>query len=83
MDLPDHLTQQLREESWKGLIAVEMSVSEHDLSSLEIPDPCYLLINRMAYLPVVCDDIVSHFRSYVVNIANEVWFEFKGRPLKW
>jgi autophagy-related protein 5 len=47
------------------------------------PPPFYCLLPRCSYLPLVSEDIRSHFLSYTGTDGKEMWFDSGGEPLKW
>lgn len=68
---------------WDGCITLEVSVAESDLTSNEIPDNVFLLVNRFSFLPVALFDALEHFRQYTVEFSSDSWFECGGNPLPW
>lgn len=72
---------------WDGKIPIcfipdptEIEVSQH-------PEPMFLMVSRLTYLPLVTEKVTKHFSRHVNNEHHdEVWFECNGqtrRPLKW
>ena len=51
------------------------------------PEPLYLLISRVSYLPLVTEKVKKHFSKSISNEnqtqGGEMWFGFNGTPLKW
>jgi hypothetical protein len=66
---------------WKGSITLEVEIAECDLSSSEIPDPIFVLVNRFSYLPVALHDIVEYFRQHTIEFASDSWFECNSHAL--
>ena len=71
-------------EIWEGRLPVCFSLSPDDVTTVEPPEPCYLLVPRMTYFPLVTDKVFRHFQkaSNQDNI-DDMWLEFDGQPLKW
>jgi autophagy-related protein 5 len=47
-------------------------------------DACYLLVPRCSYLPLCTEKLRKHFNAPLVQAKeNELWFDYKGVPLKW
>ena len=67
-------------ELWNGLIPIEFSLATTDISATIPPDPYYCVASRYTYLPAVSEDIISYFRTYAVDIASMVWFEYQNVP---
>lgn len=69
---------------WDGKIPIcfipdptEIEVSQH-------PEPMFLMVSRLTYLPLVTEKVTKHFCRHVNNEhQDEVWFECNGRALKW
>lgn len=69
---------------WDGKIPIcfipdptEIEVSQH-------PEPMFLMVSRLTYLPLVTEKVTKHFGRHVNNEhQDEVWFECNGRALKW
>eukprot|EP00118_Oscarella_pearsei_P026002 m.309200 g.309200 ORF g.309200 m.309200 type:complete len:270 (+) comp45777_c0_seq1:36-845(+) len=76
-------TEVLRE-VWNGRIPVCFRLDSHELSSIEEPEPYFLLLPRMSYLPLVTDKVKLHFQKTVSQEeGDEMWFEYDDQPLKW
>ncbi|XP_065830208.1 autophagy protein 5-like [Oscarella lobularis] len=76
-------TEVLRE-VWNGRVPVCFRLDPHELSTIEEPEPYFLLLPRMSYLPLVTDKVKMHFKNAVrFDDGDEMWFEFDDQPLKW
>jgi len=75
--------EEIRREVWKGLIPVVFTLTSNEITTLEPPEPYYILAPRMSYLPSVTSSVQNHFLLASPPIKNEIWFEYKGKPLKW
>jgi hypothetical protein len=40
------------------------------------------MLSRNAYLPVIAEEVIESFKSYIPDFNAEIWFEFMGIPLK-
>ena len=71
-------------EVWEGRLPVCFNLSPDDVTTVEQPEPCYLLVPRMTYFPLVTDKVFRHFQkaSNQDNI-DDMWIAFDGQPLKW
>ena len=69
-------------EVWKGHVALEIGISEKDLSSTVLPGSCFIFASRMSYLAVIAADVIDHLRSFAIELVPDVWFEYNGIPLK-
>lgn len=67
---------------WNGSIPAQFSLSSYDITTLNPPDPVYVLLSRMSYLPVTVADVVEYFKATVADFQSDIWFEFNGKPLK-
>eukprot|EP01118_Nematostelium_gracile_P016337 TRINITY_DN673_c0_g1_i1.p1 TRINITY_DN673_c0_g1~~TRINITY_DN673_c0_g1_i1.p1 ORF type:complete len:268 (-),score=50.20 TRINITY_DN673_c0_g1_i1:153-956(-) len=67
----------------RGLIPVRFHLIANEVTSLQPPNPCYLLVPRNSYLPLVIGSIRKYFLEAAPPIIDEMWFDFKGKPLKW
>ncbi|XP_072036176.1 autophagy protein 5-like [Amphiura filiformis] len=70
-------------EVWEGRIPVAFHLAEDEVAS-EQPEPFYLLVSRQTYITLVADKVQKHFKKFTATDEDdEVWFEYKGIPLKW
>jgi len=69
-------------EVWSGRIPTVFSLSFDEYDSEESPDPCYIMLPRMSYLPLATDKVKKHFSGYNCE-EGHMWFSFNGSPLKW
>jgi len=71
-------------EVWEGRIPAIFSLAEEDANEDENVEPCYLMLPRMSYLPLVTEKLVKHFHSSTSDrSSSNLWIDFKGAPLKW
>lgn len=72
-------------EVWEGRIPTVFTLAEEDVTEESSPDPFYLLLPRMSYLPLTSDKIYKHFckEKPTENQQDLLWFQYKGTPLKW
>ncbi|XP_028394715.1 autophagy protein 5-like [Dendronephthya gigantea] len=70
---------------WDGRIPVCFTLNADEVFTLEQPEPFYLLLPRVSYLPVVTDKVTKHFQHSIKPDMNttSIWFDFNGQPLKW
>ncbi|XP_046845360.1 autophagy protein 5-like isoform X1 [Xenia sp. Carnegie-2017] len=70
---------------WDGRIPVCFSLNSDEVFTLEQPEPFYLLLPRVSYLPVVTDKVTKHFQSAIKpdKDTSSIWFDFNGQSLKW
>lgn len=71
-------------EIWEGRLPVCFNLSPDEVTTIEQPEPCYLLVPRMSYFPLVTDKVFRHFQkaSNQDNI-DDMWLAYNGQPLKW
>ena len=68
---------------WAGRIRIEFSLAATDLACSQTPRNYLVLAPRLSYLPVIGAPAVVYFRSYVVEMTKEIWFEGPtGVPLR-
>jgi len=72
-------------EVWEGRIPAVFRLAEEECVEMEQPDPCYLMLPRLSYLPITTDKVRKHFVKYVSSdlTDTQIWFESRGSPLKW
>jgi len=72
-------------EVWDGKIPTAFSLAEDEILQDEAPEPCYLFLPRMSYLPLATDKVKKYFSKFIEATDNSpnIWFEYKGIPLKW
>jgi len=71
-------------ETWEGRIPVCFTLSQDEITTVEQPEPYYILVPRLSYFPLVVDKMCRHYQIAAgQNDADEMWLEFQGQPLKW
>jgi len=70
-------------EVWKCCIPVQINLAMEELTESEPPRPYFLHIPRNTYFTLVTRSVGDHFKSYVISLVDEMWFESDGIPLKW
>jgi len=76
--------KEILREVWEGRLPVCFNLSSDEITTVEQPEPCYLLIPRMSYFPLVTDKVFRHFqKASNQDDINEMWLESNGQPLKW
>jgi len=74
--------REVLQEVWAGRVPTMFSLAEDDCKDT-IPDPCYLMLPRMSYLPLATEKVRKHFSSCLSGDAGEMWFSYHGSPLRW
>jgi len=74
--------REVLQEVWSGRIPAMFTLSEEDCRDTT-PDPCYLMLPRMSYLPLATEKVRKHFSSFLDGDAGEMWFSYNGLPLRW
>lgn len=77
---------------WKGKIPVCFSLAE-DSSGMggvgmdrAAPEPCYMLVSRVSYFPLVYDKLerlYARAADYQPGTQDEIWLSSEEIPLKW
>jgi len=72
-------------EVWKGAIPVRITLSMHDITSLESPPPMFLLLPRVSYIPLILEEVIQHFEPHTHTVfkTQEIWFSYNNKVLKW
>lgn len=69
---------------WDGKIPVCFTLSSDEVFTVEQPEPMFLMLPRLSYLPLVTDKVQRHFIRYInPDDHGEMWLEDEGQPLKW
>eukprot|EP00126_Sphaerothecum_destruens_P008868 Sdes_comp20371_c0_seq5m14213 len=75
---------EITKEVWDGKIPIVFRLALDEVTSEEPPEAYYLLAPRISYLTLVTDVVRQHFQaSSIPDCSDEMWFEYKGTPLKW
>ena len=76
--------KEILREIWEGRLPVCFNLSSDEICTVDQPEPCYLLVPRMSYFPLVTDKVFRHFqKASNQDDINEMWLECNGQPLKW
>jgi len=71
-------------EVWKSCIPVQFNLKLEELVQSDPPRPFFLHVPRNTYLTLVIKAVENHFKSYVIQRIDEIWFETEhGVPVKW
>ena len=66
--------REVLEEVWAGKIPAMFTLSEQDCGNTS-PDPCYLMLPRMSYLPLatekVSESVWSKFIHHLAHLAGQ------------
>lgn len=70
---------------WDGRIPVCFTLNKDEVFTMEQPEPFFLLLPRVSYLPIVTDKVQKHFQRAIKPDVNtsRIWFDFNGQVLKW
>ncbi|KAJ3693936.1 hypothetical protein LUZ60_009416 [Juncus effusus] len=68
---------------WKGSIPLQIQLHESEITSLPSPPPLLTLGPRIGYLPLLIPPLKAHFSSTLPPGTDNIWFDYKGLPLKW
>ncbi|RWS14969.1 autophagy protein 5-like protein [Dinothrombium tinctorium] len=78
--------QQVLRMVWEARVPICFSLSPREISTMHQPDPYYLMLPRISYLPLVIDKVIKHFSNFVTEYkkqGTDLWIDFEGKPLKW
>eukprot|EP00026_Physarum_polycephalum_P010694 Phypoly_transcript_10868.p1 GENE.Phypoly_transcript_10868~~Phypoly_transcript_10868.p1 ORF type:complete len:325 (+),score=68.06 Phypoly_transcript_10868:172-1146(+) len=73
----------VRKAVWEGGIPIVFNLHHNDLTTFEPPLPYYIVAPRGSYLPLVTGPVRDHFVLSAPVLIDEMWFDYKGTPLKW
>jgi len=73
--------REVLQEVWSGKIPVMFTLADTDCGDVT-PDPCYLMLPRMSYLPLATDKVRKYFTP-VSKQSGEMWFSYRSSPLRW
>ncbi|KAJ7517120.1 hypothetical protein O6H91_21G011100 [Diphasiastrum complanatum] len=68
---------------WQGAIPLHLELHSSEVSTVPPPSPFMTLAPRHGYLPLLVDYIRPHFQSALPPGPDNIWFDYKGLPLKW
>lgn len=75
--------REIRQQIWDGAIPIVLTLDINEVTTLQAPEPYYLLAPRCGYFPIV---ITQHVRDHFLVAtlrADEMWLDYNGIPLKW
>jgi autophagy-related protein 5 len=75
--------ESVRKAVWEGGIPIVFNLHHNDLTTFEPPLPYYIVAPRGSYLPLVTANVRDHFVLSAPVLIDEMWFDYKGTPLKW
>eukprot|EP00088_Acartia_fossae_P054637 TRINITY_DN6297_c0_g1_i2.p1 TRINITY_DN6297_c0_g1~~TRINITY_DN6297_c0_g1_i2.p1 ORF type:complete len:267 (-),score=38.17 TRINITY_DN6297_c0_g1_i2:223-1023(-) len=71
-------------EVWEGRIPAVFTLADQDKIQDEEMPPCYLMLPRMSYLPLITEKLAKHFQNKEKSRqVDKLWLDYKGTPLKW
>ena len=71
-------------EVWAGRVPAVFSLAESECGGSGQPEPCYLMLPRVSYLPLATEKVRKHFSSFLPGqSADTMWFSYEGTPLRW
>lgn len=78
--------REILRELWDSELAVSFSLSADHITTMQTPDPLFLMLPRVSYFPLLLDRVLKYFSRFVADhlqSGNDVWLEFEGQKLKW
>jgi len=70
-------------EVWAGRVPALFTLADEDWNNEGVqPDPCCIMLPRMSYLPLATEKVRNHF-SHHLSQPGEMWFSYRGIPLRW
>ncbi|KAH8281283.1 hypothetical protein KR018_007919 [Drosophila ironensis] len=68
---------------WEGQIGICFQADRDEIVGIK-PEPFYLMISRLSYLPLVTDKVRKYFSRYISAeyLDGAVWFDYNGTPLR-
>lgn len=69
-----------------GELLLRIRLVSTEIASLTEPQPLFRLVSRLAYLPLLFNDVYEHFSASLpprMGQAYEIWFDHDGTPLNW
>lgn len=71
-------------EVWEGRLPVCFNISSTEVVTIEQPEPCYYLVPRGSYFPLVMDKVFVHFqKASNQDSSADMWLENNGVALRW
>jgi len=80
---PPSADENVRRAAWDGGIPIVFTLHQNDLTTFDPPLPYYIVAPRGSYLPLVTASVREHFMLSAPVLIDEMWFDYKGIPLKW
>jgi len=79
------LDEDVRREIWRGAIPTVFSLTPNEITVpvAQAPHSYYALLPRGNYLPACTSGVHDHFAESAPALSEEMWFEHRGRALKW
>ncbi|OQR78337.1 autophagy protein 5-like [Tropilaelaps mercedesae] len=67
---------------WSGQVPTCFKLAEQDCGRLEAPDPFYIMLPRISYLPFFWEKVQNHFSRYVASEYrdSQLWLETPVDP---
>lgn len=77
--------REILREVWDGRIPICFKLSVDEVYTIQQPDPYYLMVPRLTYLPLVLDKVQKHFSQHIHEDLQsaEIWLDYDSQPLKW
>ena len=71
-------------EVWAGRVPAVFTLAESECEGSGQPEPCYLMLPRVSYLPLATEKVRKHFSSFLPGQSSDtMWFSYGGTPLRW
>eukprot|EP01112_Ceratiomyxa_fruticulosa_P016780 TRINITY_DN5116_c0_g1_i3.p1 TRINITY_DN5116_c0_g1~~TRINITY_DN5116_c0_g1_i3.p1 ORF type:complete len:373 (-),score=78.06 TRINITY_DN5116_c0_g1_i3:79-1197(-) len=68
---------------WEGAIPIEFNLNKDEITTMTPPLPFYALASRNSYITILSNTVKDHFSNAAPAVVDEIWFDYKGIPLKW
>ncbi|GJJ69356.1 autophagy-related protein 5 [Entomortierella parvispora] len=69
---------------WSGSIPILFTLDDNELCGRGVDMGLMIEAQRCSYLPLLAETVRDHFvRTGQVSGPGEIWFHYKGTPLKW
>lgn len=69
-----------------GKVLLRIRLACDEVAALKEPAPLLVLASRLAYLPLLFDDVFEHFQACLpprMGHAWEIWFDYDNLAMKW
>jgi len=80
------IEEDVRRQLCGGNLLLRIRLSCNEVASLKEPPPLFYLASRLAYVPLLFNDVYEHFKTCLpprLGQAYEIWFDYDGTALKW